>query len=87
MITQMRHRVPVRLIASVLVALAGCIAEEPLDVEASTQNLRTGVSDEGEVLVGADVLVTGRSSEHGLLGGGGDAFGLIRESPCPVISV
>ncbi|MCB1021270.1 MAG: universal stress protein [Acidobacteria bacterium] len=37
--------------------------------------------------IGADVLVTGRSSEHGLLGGGGDAFGLIRESPCPVISV
>ncbi|MEZ4256353.1 MAG: VWA domain-containing protein [Polyangiales bacterium] len=50
-----------RLIASVLVALAGCIAEEPLDVEASTQNLRTGVSDEGEVLVGADVLVTDAS--------------------------
>ncbi|MEZ5363599.1 MAG: universal stress protein [Bryobacterales bacterium] len=37
--------------------------------------------------IGADVLITGRSSEHGLLGGGGDAYGLIRESPCPVISV
>ena len=36
--------------------------------------------------VQADVLVVGRSPEHGLLGGG-DAFSLIRESPCPVISV
>jgi nucleotide-binding universal stress UspA family protein len=36
--------------------------------------------------VGADVLVVGRSAEHGLLGGG-DAFAIIRESPCPVISV
>jgi len=31
--------------------------------------------------------VIGRSAEHGLLGGGSDAFGLIRESPSPVISV
>ena len=35
----------------------------------------------------ADVLVIGRSVEHGLLGGGSDAFGLIRQSPSPVISV
>ena len=37
--------------------------------------------------VEADALVIGRSSEHGLLGGGSDAFGLIRQSPSPVISV
>ena len=37
--------------------------------------------------IDADVLVIGRSSEHGLLGGGSDAFSLIRESPSPVISV
>jgi nucleotide-binding universal stress UspA family protein len=35
----------------------------------------------------ADALVVGRSTEHGLLGGGSDAYSLIRESPCPVISV
>jgi nucleotide-binding universal stress UspA family protein len=37
--------------------------------------------------VGADALIVGRSVEHGLLGGGSDAFAMIRESPCPVISV
>ncbi len=37
--------------------------------------------------IGAGALIVGRSSEHGLLGGGADAFALIRVSPCPVISV
>jgi nucleotide-binding universal stress UspA family protein len=66
-----------------LIAKTGCRADLMIDVEAASpfvpEALRTS---------GADVLVIGRSLERGLIGRLREhAYNLIRESPCPVISV
>ncbi len=69
--------------ARALIAKVGCEAELRIDVEPATDYVRQTAAG-----VEADVLVIGRSPERGMLGRLRDhAFKLIRESPCPVISV
>ena len=68
--------------------LAALLADVGCEATVHTRGLEAAAYVEDIVQgVEADALVIGRSSEHGLLGGGSDAFKLIRESPCPVISV
>jgi nucleotide-binding universal stress UspA family protein len=66
-----------------LLEKAGCRAEVYVD----TAPVRTYVTDAVQAC-GADVLVIGRSVREGLLGRlRGNAYTLIRESPCTVVSV
>ena len=66
-----------------LIAKVGCKAELRVDVESAADFVPQAVRESK-----ADVLVIGRSLERGMIGRMREhAYKLIRESPCPVISV
>jgi nucleotide-binding universal stress UspA family protein len=69
--------------ARALMAKVGCEAELRIDVESAAEYVPEAIRESG-----ADVLVIGRSLERGVIGRLREhAYKLIRESPCPVISV
>ena len=69
--------------ARMLMAKVGCKADLKIDVESASDYVPQAIKESG-----ADVLVIGRSLERGMAGRLRDhAYKLIRESPCPVISV
>ena len=66
-----------------LMARVGCKADLDIDVESAADYIPEAVDRSG-----ASVLVIGRSLERGMIGRMREhAYRLIRESPCPVISV
>lgn len=69
--------------ARALIAKVGCKADLMVDVESAADYVPEAVRESG-----ANVLVIGRSLERGMIGRLREhAYRLIRESPCPVISV
>jgi len=69
--------------AEELIQKVGCRAEVRIDAGAPTQYIPAAVTASS-----ADLLVIGRSEPGGLLGRlRTNAYALIRESPCPVVSV
>ena len=69
--------------AEKLIEKVGCRAELRIDAGAPTEHIPAAVTASG-----ADLLVIGRSEHDGLLGRlRTNAYALIRESPCPVVSV